>query len=557
MARASKLFGKSKASTATTSPRTGIKISATYRQATKLNKEGFPAFGRSLEEDTLCVLMTNTLSNTFYVSEQELAKETIDVLTKMAEKDPDFLAKALVFARNQGLMRLAPIVGLAVLSAFDKSEKKTAFRKVFHHVIKTPDDLREFVAICRSKAVRQGLGGEARDAVKRWLQHMTEYHAVKYGSANSEGITLRDIIRMAHPRPVSDKQRELFGWVVKGWNDVGPAPSPTNPQVWAFETLKRTEDEAEIVSLVEKYRLTWEVVVPSVKKMTPAIWRALLKDMPYMALLRNLNTLERNDVLKATDKDPYPAVAKEVAARLADPEQVKRSKQLPFRFFNAFKAFTGNQMVRDALVDALEQSFVSVPELAGRVCIANDISGSMGSKVSEKGEARYCDIAGLLGAALFKKCDDVVLMPFDTNVHQINVSRKSTIMDIAEKVGKALGGTDLSAPVNELIRTKTKVDVFIGITDNMDWAGEGFLTAWERYKKLMNPNAKAFLVRIDPYSGEYVAPEGYPDVHFIFGWNDSVLKYISMTLQKGVSQVEDVRKMDLTKLDTKKEVAAE
>jgi 60 kDa SS-A/Ro ribonucleoprotein len=551
MARASKLFGKT--STATTSPRTGIKISATYRKATKLNKEGFPAFERSIEEDTMCVLMTNTLSNTFYVSEQELAKETVDVLTKMAEKDPEFLAKALVFARNQGLMRLAPIVGLVVLSAFDKSEKKTAFRKVFHHVVKTPDDLREFVAICRSKAVRQGLGGEARDATKRWLQHMTEYHAVKYGSANSEGITLRDIIRMAHPRPVNDKQRELFGWVVKGWNDIGSEPSPTNPQVWAFEKLKRTENEAEIVSLIEKYRLTWEVVVPSVKKMTPAIWRALLKDMPYMALLRNLNTLERHGVFKSDAK----TVVNEVATRLADPEQVRRSKQLPFRFFNAFKSFTGNQAVRDALVEALEQSFVSVPELAGRVCIANDISGSMGSRVSDKGETRYCDIAGLLGAALFKKCDDVVLLPFDSSVYQINVSRKSTIMDIAEKVGLAKGGTDLSAPVNELLYSKNKVDVFIGITDNMDWAGEGFLTAWERYKKLVNPNAKAFLIRIDPYNGEYVAPEGYQDVHFIFGWNDSVLKYISMALQKGISQVEDIRKMDLNKLDIKKEVVAE
>jgi len=537
MARSGKIFGKT--NTQVTSPCTGIKISATYKKSTKLNKEGFPAFDRSLEEDTLAVLMTNTLSNTFYVSEQELAKETVDVLTKMAEKDPEFLAKALVYARNQGLMKLAPVVGLAVLSAFDKSEKKTAFRKVFHHVVKTPDDLREFVSLCRSKAIRQGLGGEARDAVKRWLQHLTEYHAVKYGG-NSEGITLRDIIRMAHPRPINDKQRELFGWLVKGWEDVGSQPSPTNPQVWALEKLKRSTDEAEIVSLVETYRLTWEVVVPSVKKMTPAIWRALLKDMPYMALLRNLNTMERNGVM---DKD----TAKNIADRISNPDNVKHSKQLPFRFFNAFKAFTGNQEVRDALVDALEQSFINVDKLNGRICIANDISGSMGGAVSDKGNTRYCDIAGLLGAALFKKCDDVVLLPFDTSVHKFNISRRSTIMDIAGKIGLAQGGTSLAAPIQELTHTRDKVDVFIGITDSEDWSGEGFLTAWERYKKTINPNAKAFLITIAPYR-DWVAPEGYSDVHFIMGWNDSVLRYISMTLNQGVSQVGDVKKMDLNKL---------
>jgi 60 kDa SS-A/Ro ribonucleoprotein len=440
-------------------------------------------------------------------------------------------------------MKLAPIVGLAALSAFDKSEKKTAFRKVFHHVVKTPDDLREFVSLCRSKAVRQGLGGEARDAVKRWLQHMTEYHAIKYGSDNSEGITLRDIIRMAHPRPTNDKQRELFGWLVKGWENVGAEPSPTNPQVWALETLKRSNDEKEIISLVETYRLTWEVVVPSVKKMTTGIWHALLKNMPYMALLRNLNTLERNGVM---DNDTAKAIAK----RLSDPDGVKYSKQLPFRFFNAYKAFKGDQNVKDALVDALEQSFVNLDKIDGRVCIANDISGSMGSPISDKGETRFCDVAGLLGAALFKKCDNVKLLPFDTGCHTVNVSRRSTIMDIASTIGLAGGGTSLDAPVRELTHLKDKVDVFIGITDGEDWSGSGFLTAWEHYKKTVSPKAKAFLITISPYR-DWVAPTGYPDVHFIMGWNDSVLRYISMTLKQGQDQVGDVKKIDLNVLDKK------
>ncbi len=522
--------------------------SHTYAEATKLNKHGKPAFDRTIEEDTLAVLLTNTLSNTFYVSDKELAKQTVEILTKMAQKDAEFLAKALVYARRNGLMKLAPVVGLAVLSA-NESGKKVNFRKVFHHVVKTPDDLREFVSLCRTKAVRKGLGGEARDAVKRWLQHLSEYHAVKYGSANSEGITLRDIIRMAHPRPVSDAQRELFGWLVKGWADVGPKPSPTSPQVWALETLKRATSEKEVIRLVEDYKLPWEVVVPSVKKMTPEIWKMLLKDMPYMALLRQLNTMERNGLF--ADKD----VAKAVAAKLSDPENVKRSKQLPFRFFNAHNAFTGIQVVRDAIVSALEQSFENTDKLDGRVCIANDISGSMSSLASDKGTARYCDIAGLLASALFKKCDDVILLPFDTSAHEVKVSRHDSIMTIANTISRSGGGTSLGAPIQYLRNHKDKVDVFIGLTDNESWVGHGFLTEWEAYKKI-SPNAKAFLINIAPYR-DFVAPAGYPDVYYISGWSDSVLKYISLTLNGGHGQVDDVKGLDLSGLNKSKAVVHE
>jgi 60 kDa SS-A/Ro ribonucleoprotein len=534
MTRASRLFTPK----SQVSPVTGVPISNEYAKATKVNEEGFPAFERTLEEDTLSVLLCNTLSDTFYASQRDIADKTIDVLTAMAKKDPAFLSKALVYARNKGLMKMAPVVGLAILSVYDGSGKPN-FWNAFDHVVRIPDDLREFVDLCCSGKIRKGLGGVSRDAVKHWLRSMSQYHAVKYGSAKSEGVTLRDILRMSHPHPKDRAQEELFGWLVKGWDSVGAEPSPTNSLVWALEKVKRSTDEAEIIGLVQKYKLPWEVVVPSVKKMTVGIWKALLGGMPYMALLRNLATMERHGVL--ADKE----VVKDVVERLSKPENVRKSKQLPFRFFNAFHAFNGNQAVRDALTDALEASFENMEKLEGRVCISNDVSGSMGGRASNRGAARYCDIAGLFAAALFKKCDDVVLLPFDTEVYHPKVSRRDSVMSLAEKVGMAMGGTDLAAPINCLIDGSHKVDVFIGITDGMDWADEGFLTAWKRYKKV-SPKAKAILVRIDPYAGEWNSPKGYPDVYYVMGWSDAVVKYIPLVVKGIKTQVDDVRKMDLS-----------
>lgn len=569
-------------------------MSAVYKKADKVNKAGAPAFSRSLEEDTLAVLTTQTLSNTFYADRKELAKDLVDVLRKMADKDPMFLAKALVYARNKGLMKLAPTIGLVVLSAAESQEAKDAFRLAFRHVILIPDDLREFVDLCRKAEIRTGeriklvmekskgsfkikdrkldksgvggLGGITRVAVQNWLRHMSEYHGVKYGSSASEGMTLRDILRLTHPKPAMIKesgrkgldydrlrngaQGEMFSWLVKGWENVGKTASPTNPLIWALEKIKRSEDEKEIVSLVKQYKLPWEVVVPSVKKMTTDIWGALVDGMPYMALLRNLNTLDRHGVLQDD------AVVKKIVKRLSDPAAVAKSKQLPFRFFNAHKAYTGPRPIMDALHDALELSFVNMPEIKDmKVVVANDTSGSMGSLVSAKGTATYSDIAGIFAAALFKKCEDVELLPFDTEVHpeKGRVTKRSSILSIAEKISGHGGGTDVGAPLQHMLRQKIKADVFIGITDNESWAGRGFLTELEQYRKKVNPSIKCFLVTIAPYR-DGLAPMDYPDVFCTYGWSDNILKYIGLILSGGNDQIAEVKAMDLS-MDEKKEVS--
>lgn len=572
-----------------------------YQKADTVNHEGFPAFTRSIEETTLSFLMTNMLSNTFYVSQEENVKETVDVLTRMADKDPVFLAKALVYARNRGLLKLAPTVGLTVLSASEKEGAKKAFRLAFRHVVQIPDDLREFVELCKKAQIRKGkrvkvvtkvkdgkrvvvdrqvmpgqggLGGLAKLCVQNWLRHMSEFHAVKYGSDASKGITLPDIVKLAHPSPSTRKadkgrdydrlrngaQRELFGWLVKGWNEIGPEPSPTNPMVWALERIKRLTDEEKIVSLVEKYKLPHEVVVPSVKKMTTAIWQAILKGMPYMAMLRSLNTMVRNGAFDDA------GIVKDVAKRLSDKENVLSSKQLPFRFLSASKAFKGPQEIRDALTDAMEHSFANLPDMKGlRFVISNDVSTSMDMKVvgAKKVELRpgqedrrpECrEIAGIFAAALFKRCEDSAIVPFNTAPQPDlgRVSKRDSIMTISRQISQCSGGTNLAAPVEYMMDKPEKVDVFIVLTDDEDWAGKGFLTAFEQYKARRNPAVKAFCIRLAPKSS-FSAPPGYENVYFIEGWSASVLSFIPLILNGGTSQVDEVRKIDLDSFGKKDE----
>ena len=77
--------------------------------------------------------------------------------------------------------------------------------------------------------------------------------------------------------------------------------------------------------------MTWEALAGWLQgPLDAAAWEALIPSMGYMALLRNLRNFDQAGV--------PDEVAEQVAARLADPAQVARSRQLPMRFLSAYRA---------------------------------------------------------------------------------------------------------------------------------------------------------------------------------------------------------------------------
>jgi 60 kDa SS-A/Ro ribonucleoprotein len=326
-----------------------------------------------------------------------------------------------------------------------------------------------------------------------------------------------------------------------------------NRQIRSLEALKLAKTEDEQLLHIREGRLPYEVVVPSVGKTSSAIWSELLRQAPYLNLLRTLNAFERHGVFQSEESVAF------VCEKLSNPKAVEGSKVLPFRFFDAWRAYCGqgnpDNRIANAIRVALENSFLNMPTLGNRtVAIGTDVSGSMDQLVSERGTARCIDIAGIFTGALLKRIEGrAIPLPFDTRVHaDHSLSSRDDLVITASKIADYCGGgTAVGAPIEYLLRRQTKVDIFVGITDNEDWAyGHGhstsgsFLSLWRRYRKEVNPEAKAFLVTIVP-SREVVAPAGEPGVHFIYGWSDQVLKYISLRMETGQGQVERISKMSL------------
>ncbi len=114
-----------------------------------------------------------------------------------------------------------------------------------------------------------------------------------------------------------------------------------------------------------------------------------------MALMRNLrNKLQADVSLLEMQK---------VASRLADAEQVAKSKQLPFRYLSAYREIekidaTYTTMLLNALEAAVKCAASNIEgfDEHTRVVLASDVSGSMWSPVSQKSTVRNYDIGILL-----------------------------------------------------------------------------------------------------------------------------------------------------------------
>ncbi len=523
-----------------------------YDAATERNYEGVPTFARGDEESLARVLTTGMLEPTFYASAHELAGEALALFTSFAEKDPHFLAQAILYARNEGLMRLAPLTALVALSASPNPDAKELFRRIFPRVVRTPGDLQDVVSLCRAKKIR-GMGKLVQRAVGRWLAEMSEYHAIKYG-AESQAMSLRDIYRLTRPK-LAGTANDIARYLVKGEVAGGLAQiagyEAFKVEAKAYREAPTPDGEARLLSLIAGHRLPWEVVTAQVSG-SAAVWTAMLYQMPYMALLRNLNNAIKYGVTADAEALGH------ITRTLADPERVAASKQFPFRFVSALKATekasgAGVAEIRAALETALELSFANMPELGERALIANDISGSMSSRPSAKSEMTMAEIAAVFAAAAFKKAAQGEIVSFDTSAHPRAVSRDQSLAAIAAAVSGYGGGTSLSAPLEYAFGGKGNearvYDVAIFITDSESWVdhmtrNRGALDLIREYKQRVNPGLLCFFLQLMPYKHAVVPPDE-PGCYYLYGWDSGALGFIAQMAHGGASQIEAIRQVSV------------
>jgi len=474
------------------------------------NREGYPAFEADDKTQYTQTLLTNTFGKTYYASQRDLVKEGLELHDKMLQSDPEFMAKAAAYARNRGYMRSQPTVALAKLMGYKGTSEEVQRRrgvaeKVFGKVIKTPNDLLDLFVLMESFGAVPN-GRRIKRMVSSWLnEKMSEYWAIKYGTTKKGAWNMSRVIKHVHPG-----HNELYRYLrYRKKDDKWAADISELAQVKAFEALKGASTDTDKVRLITEGRLPHEVAT-SFAGSSKVVWDAIVPQLPVFALLKNLATLERHGVLDTNRKL--------IEGKLTDPEVIKRSRILPFRFLTASEHVASAWCV-DALRESLELSFENIPDVKGRTVIALDISGSM--------SGQFLRVASIFAISLMKKADlDGRLLLFDTRLEEFRVSKRDSILTQAQRI-RARGGTDTSLPVRWLLQQGEKTDNFIMITDEQQNAGTPFCDVLARYKHQVAPELKTFVVDVSPYRS-YLLPTDLPDVSYIFGWSDQVLQFISL-----------------------------
>ncbi|WP_426266890.1 vWA domain-containing protein [Sphingomonas sp. LHG3443-2] len=474
--------------------------------ADTLNRSHAPAYAYSPEHRLAQLAATGTLQDNFYGSaEAQLG----DVLATARSVDPQFVARAAVYARSVGAMKDMPALLTAHLTVADPD---LAVR-VFDRVIDNGRMLRTFVQIMRSGVVgRRSLGTRPKRLVKQWLERASMRQLMQAATGNDP--SLADIVRMVHPRPADEARRAFYAWLIGKPYAVDDLPA----EIAAFEAFK-----FYLTGPVPNVPFEWLTAL----SLSAEQWVEAASRMGWQALRMNLNSFARKGVFAvegATDL---------IAGRLSDPSELSKARVQPYQLQMALSAVDAGVplKVQAALETALEASLANVPVINGRVVVCPDVSGSMSAPLTgyRKGatsKVRCIDIAALVSSALLRRNASTRIMPFAEGVVDLSLDPFSRVAANAAKLASVGGGgTNVSAPLARLNTERAEADLVVIVSDNESWmdatpnGATATLREWERLKKRC-PGAKLVCIDLQPYGTTQA--KGREDILNVGGFSDAV-----------------------------------
>lgn len=432
-------------------------------------------------------------------------RELIGPLAVNAETWP-WVKSFLRWLRGDGNIRTASILlaAEAVHARLAAGKHGDGNRELIASVLQRADEPGEFMAYWLHrfgrvvpKPVKRGVS----DAVNRLY---TERGFLRYDSAK-RGVRMGDVLNLTHPSPRGREQAELFPWILDAQYGNGTEPPVSLRKVRARWDLSRFTsndrhafatqaliaqnamvDNSPFGALADAAAGQWEWVLSwlgdkpkdGVALSKADQWRLVLPSMGYMALIRNLRNLDEAGLDDKT--------ATKLAARIADPDEVARSRQLPFRFYSAHVEAPSLRWGH-ALDTALTLSLRNIPTLKGRTAVLIDTSASMGSTMSNKSKMELVTAAAIFGMALkLKNFDNTHLWGFaDGQFEVTDIPKGMSLLKAVEAFRRHIGfvghGTQIADAVNRAFHPDpdcpsltVELDRVIILTDMQTFPANGY-----------------------------------------------------------------------------------
>lgn len=460
-----------------------------------VNNEGAIAYSMSDKEKLVTQVLTSFFNeNKFY---GDNSQDILNTVRNVIKNEAAFVANLCIFARKE--MHLRTISHVLVSELAKSTEGKEYVRRSLNEIIERPDDMTEVLAYYINT-----YGKPIPNSIKKGLADsfgkFDEYQLAKYNRKNA--VKLKDILCLVHPKAKDEIQNDLW--------------------------KRLLEDRLETP-------VTWETEL-SLKGNTKEVWERLIDEnrLGYMAMMRNLRNIIKSG---ASNMD-------KVYEYLTDEERVLKNKQLPFRYYSAYKVLRnegiGTSKIYDALEIAIKISTKNIDRLPGKTLIAADVSGSMNFPVSAKSDLTCAEVAVLMLSIANYICEESITMTFDDNLYACNLSTQNGIIANANSIKVNGGGTDITLPLRYLLDKRIFVDRIILLSDNEINAVYTYDTGRdkpktcqalvERYKKWINPNVWVHAIDMQGYGTQQFKGQ---NVNIIAGWSERVFDFIS-SVEQGI-----------------------
>ena len=445
----------------------------------------------------------------------------------------------LPWLRDGGNMRTAPVVLAAeAVKARLAAGLDGGNRQLVGSVLRRPDEPGEMLAYWTSRygrAVPKPVKRGVADAVARLYD---ERAFLRYDSA-ARGFRFGDVIDLVHPSPAAARtawQGDLFRWAITARHDRDEAPPVSLPAVrarWELSRMAPAERHRGLRQMLDgrqleraaagqwEWLLSWLGEAPGEGALSKADqWRLIVPQLGYMALIRNLRNLDQAGL---SDEE-----AAKLAARIADPEQVRRSRQFPFRFLSAYLNAPSLRWGQ-ALETALDAATANIPELPGRTLILIDTSASMGQPLSGRSAMTMVQAAALFGVAtairnrrradLYGFADGQFRM--ERSAYRLSVLK--SVESFTRRIGEVGHGTRIAEAVRATYRGHDRVMIF---TDMQTFPDR------RRWGPLVGDVSGSVPARIPVYGFNLVGyrhsamPAGFGNRHELGGLTDATFSLI-------------------------------
>jgi len=438
--------------------------------ATGTTYEGAPGYARDAKSELFLLAVSNFFGEgSFYEDADSRDDRFVGLVRKVAVSDPEWFTQFVGWLRGEGNIRSAALV--AALEGADALREAgvAGGRKIVASALVRADEPGEALAYWISKHGRRVPQPIKRGIADAATSTYNEYSLGKYDSAK-RGFRFGDVIDLVHPTPRGGAQSSLFKYALDRRRDPKTeVPSDLTTLENRAKVLARTKEQnrallkanpAAFAAELKEAGLTWEALSGIISGgMDKAAWEAIIPSMGYMALLRNLRNFEQAGVSEGT--------LDSVAAKIADKDEVAKSRQFPMRFLSAYNATSHSVTFARPLEKALNASLSNVPALKGKTLILVDRSGSMFGTPSKNTGLNFADAAAVFGTALALRAEDATLVQFGSDSSEIRLDKGASILPTLKKF-RDLGGTNTAVAVNKHFNGHDRVII---LTDEQAYGG--------------------------------------------------------------------------------------